>query len=184
MQRVLCIICMVDCDLSKSTINCLQKLNELQPHQFAQMFKAAKKKNPDILSYDKAMHNYDNLKAWLAAALKESKELEGKGVWCKCLMSKAGNQQTVPCTLMFWYKQNPASEIIKCKARICLRGDLMIDDSDLYAPVVQWSTIWFFIILAIHMAWVTISVDLVNAFPQAILAKLLFMQVPRGFLNK
>ena len=45
------------------------------------MFKAAKKKNPDILSYAKAMRNYDNLKDWLAVALKEIKQLEGKGVW-------------------------------------------------------------------------------------------------------
>ena len=35
------------------------------------------------------------------------------------------------------------------------------------------------------MTWITISVDEeVNAFPQAILAKLLFLQTPREFLNK
>ena len=60
----------------------------------------------------------------------------------------------------------------------------MVDNSDSYAPLVQWSTIQFFIVLAVHMAWNTISVDWVNAFPQAILAKPLFMQTPRGFLNK
>ena len=37
-------------------------------------------KNPDILSYNKAMQDYDNLKDWLAAALKEIKQLDGKGV--------------------------------------------------------------------------------------------------------
>ena len=130
------------------------------------------------------MCNYDNLKAWLAAALKEIKQLEGKGVWVKCLKLKACNKQIVPCTWVFQYKQNSAGETIKCKARICFRGDLMVDNSDSYAPVVQWSTIWFLIVLAIHMAWITVSVDWVNAFPQAILAKPLFMQTPRGFLNK
>ena len=61
----------------------------------------------------------------------------------------------------------------------------MLDDSGSYAPVVQWRTIQFFIVvLAIHMSWITISVDWVNAFPQAILSKLLFMQTPRRFLNK
>ena len=34
------------------------------------------------------------------------------------------------------------------------------------------------------MAWITISVDWLNTFAQAILAKPLFMQTPRGFLNK
>ena len=56
----------------------------------------------------------------------------------------------------------------------------MVDNSDSYAPVVQWSTIQFFIVLAIHMA----CVDWINTFPQAILAKALFMQTSRGFLNK
>ena len=53
-----CIDCKVNCDLSKSKVDWLQKLDELQPHQFAQVFKAAKKKNHDILSYDKAMCHY------------------------------------------------------------------------------------------------------------------------------
>ena len=93
--------CEVDCALSVETINCFQKLNELMPHQFAQVFKAAKKKNPDILSYDEAMCDYKNLKDWLAAALKEIKQLEGKGVWTECHKLEAGNEQIVPCTWVF-----------------------------------------------------------------------------------
>ena len=34
------------------------------------------------------------------------------------------------------------------------------------------------------VGWITISVKWVNAFPQDILDKPLFMQTPRGFLNK
>ena len=45
------------------------------------------------------------------------------------------------CTWVFGCERNLAGEIIKCEARICLRGDLMIDDSETYAPVVMWSTI-------------------------------------------
>ena len=63
--------CKVDCNLSKSTVKCLQKLDKLQPHQFAQVFNSAKKKDPDILSYDKPMRNYGNFKDWLTAVLKE-----------------------------------------------------------------------------------------------------------------
>ena len=47
------------------------------------------------------MRNYDNLKACLAATLKEIKQLEGKGVWLECLESKAGNEQIVLCIWMF-----------------------------------------------------------------------------------
>ena len=108
----------MDCALSVETINCFQKLDELRPHQFAQVFKAAKKMNLDILLYDEATRDYKNLKDWLAAALKEIKQLKGKGVWTECLKSEAGSGQIVPCTWVFRYKQNPAGEIIKCKARI------------------------------------------------------------------
>ena len=133
--------CEIEAKLSPETVACLAKLDELPPHQFAQVFKAAKKKNPDILSYNKAMRDYENLKEWLAAALKEIRQLEGKKVWIECHKSEAKGEQIVPCTWVFRYKQKPAGEILKCKARICLRGDLMIDDSDSYAPVVMWSTI-------------------------------------------
>ena len=52
----------------------------------------------------------------------------------------------------------------------------MVDNSNSYAPVVQWSTIQFFIILAIYMAWIINLIDWVNTLPQAILEKPLFMQ--------
>ena len=60
----------------------------------------------------------------------------------------------------------------------------MIDDSETHAPVVQWSTIRFFVIVSIHLKWMTRSVDWVNAFPQAPLDKPTFMCTPRGFMNK
>ena len=60
----------------------------------------------------------------------------------------------------------------------------MIDDSDSYAPVVAWSTICFFLVMALHLSWCTISVDWVNTFPQTALDKLVFMQTPRGFVNR
>ena len=176
--------CEMDADFSPEIVACLTKLDELPPHAFAQVFKAANKKNPDILSYDEVLNDYDNLQSWLAAALKEIKQLEDKKVWVECRKDEANGQQIVPCTWVFRYKRNPAGEILKCKARICLRGDLMIDDSDSYAPVVMWSTIRFFLIMALHLCWCTISVDWVNAFPQAVLDKPVFMQTPRGFMNR
>ena len=105
-------------------------------------------------------------------------------MWSECLKSEANGRQIVPCTWVFRCKRNPAGEIIKCKARICLRGDLTIDDANTHAPVVQWSTIRFFMICAMHSGWVTKSVDWVNAFPQAPLKEPVFMTTPRGFANE
>ena len=81
-----------------------------------QAFKAAKTKNPDILSYNKAMNDYNNLKDWLAATLKVMRQLKRKKAWIECLKSEAKGQQIAPCAWVFRYKQNPAGEIIKCKA--------------------------------------------------------------------
>ena len=39
------------------------------------------------------MRDHENLKDWLAAALKEIKQLEGKGVWIECFKSEDGNEQ-------------------------------------------------------------------------------------------
>ena len=87
------------------------------------------------------MGDHNNLKDWLEAALKETKQLESKGVWTEAHKDKANGEQITPCTWAFQCKRNPAGEIIKCKAQICLRGDLMAEDSDSCAPAVMWSTI-------------------------------------------
>ena len=63
--------CEVEADLSQETIACLTKPDQLNPHQVAQAFKAAGKKNPDMLTHEEVQQDYDNLKEWLAAALKE-----------------------------------------------------------------------------------------------------------------
>ena len=93
--------CEIETELSTETIACLTKLNELSPHQFAQVFKAAGGKNPDILSHKEVHGDYENLKEWLAAALKEIRQPERKGVWTECLKSEAKGQQTIPCTWVF-----------------------------------------------------------------------------------
>ena len=51
-----------EADLDEEAMVCLARLDELNPHQFAQVFKAAKGKNPDILSYEEAMSDYENIK--------------------------------------------------------------------------------------------------------------------------
>ena len=89
-----------------------------------------------------------------------------------------------PCTWGFRYKRNPAGEIIKCKARICLRGDLMVDDEEFYAPVASCSTVRFFLFIDMMMTWQTVSIDWPNAFVKANLKKPLFMFTPRSFTNK
>ena len=70
-----------EAEITPETLSCLASLDELSPHHFAQVFQAAKKKNPDILSYDEAMRDFSKLKDWLAAAMKEIAQLEEKECW-------------------------------------------------------------------------------------------------------
>ena len=87
--------------LSLCTIHSPARLDKLDPHQFAQVFKAAKGKNPDILSCEVAMADCANLKDWLASALKEIRQLKKKEVWVECKKSEAKGQQIDPCTWAF-----------------------------------------------------------------------------------
>ena len=86
--------CEIETELSAETIACLTKLDELSPHQFAQVFKAAGETNPDILSCEEAHQDCDNIKKWLAAARKEIEQLEQKGTWTECLSGS-----TIECHL-------------------------------------------------------------------------------------
>ena len=91
----------LEVELDEETVVCLAKLDKLDPHQFAQVFKAAKGKNPDALSHEEAMADYENLKDWLASAPKEIRQLESKGVWVECKKSEAKGQQINLCTWVF-----------------------------------------------------------------------------------
>ena len=148
----------------------------MTPAQFEYVFKAAKNKNPDILTYDETLRDLKHLKDWMEAALKEIKQLESKECWIECRKSEVPHgQKIVPCTWVFRYKRNPAGEIIKCKGRICIRGDLMEGDEESYAPVSSWSSIRLFLILSMMWRWVTISVDWNNAFIQAVLKEPMYI---------
>ena len=55
----------------------------------------------DIVLHEEAQRDHNNLKEWLAAARKEIRQLEKKGVWTECLKSKAQGKQIIPCAWVF-----------------------------------------------------------------------------------
>ena len=167
---------------------CLGSINELPVHHYIYSFLSAKKKNPDIFSFDEVMSEPDpqRLAQWKASAVKEISELENKEVWEECLKSEANDKgvKIVPCTWVFRIKRTPDGEFSKCKARICLRGDLMDVNAEVFAPVVAWQTVRLFLVLSLNLGWTTVSVDWCNAFVQTPLETPIYMQTPRGFVNK
>ena len=112
--------CWIETKLSSETVACLTKLDKPSLHQFAQVFETAGKKNSVILLHKEAQRDCNNLKEWFVAALEEIRQLERKGAWTECLNSEANGKQIIPCTCALQCKRDPAGDIIKCKARICL----------------------------------------------------------------
>ena len=116
----------------------------------------------------------------MAAIAKEIRQLEEKQCWVECLKSEAEEkgEKIIPCTWVLRIKRNPTGDIIKLKARICLRGDLMDQNEDNFAPVCAWSSVRFYLVASMILGWTTVSVDWANAFIQATLEKPIYMAIP------
>ena len=141
------------------------------------------KNNPDILTFDQAMASPDRDK-WIKSAQLEIKELEDHGCWKEVPLSEAEGHKIVPSQWVFRLKRRPDGSVSKYKGRIVLRGDLMEDIYDVTSPVVAFSTVRLFLIMALHLGWYTCSVDFSNAFIQAKRPDKVFMHMPRGFKGK
>ncbi len=106
--------------------------------------KAAKKYDEDNPSFHQAMHG-KHAAQYKATMDAEVKALECAKTWTQMLCSKVPEGVTVlPLTWAFKLKCYPDGTPCKCKARLCMRGDLQtegVDYFEKYAPVVSWSTI-------------------------------------------
>ena len=137
--------------------------------------------DPDTLSFDQAMADTPaNVDRWLEAASKEITSLEKNGTWIECSIDEALTK-ILPGTWVFRLKRSPDGEVIKFKARYCVRGDLEEGEPETYAPVVAWSSVRLFLVLALTLGWATCSIDFSSAFVQANLAVPVWIHLPRGF---
>ena len=135
--------------------------------------------DPDTLSYDEAMRDAD-IDKWKVAAHKEIMELEGKGTWEEVPKSQA-KTRILPGTWVFKRKRTPDGEILKHKARYCVRGDLQETEQENYSPVVHWSSIRIVLTISLILGWELACIDFNNAFVQATLDEPVWIHLPRGF---
>ena len=154
--------------------------NGLLPPPYA--YKAAIS-DPDTLTYDQAMADTANASAWRSAAAKEIVSLERNATWIEVTTDTA-KTKILPGTWVFRRKRTPDGEISKYKARYCVRGDMEEGDPETYAPVVAWSSVRLFLILAITLSWETCSIDFSSAFVQAKLEEPVWIHLPRGFRSE
>ena len=154
------------------------------PPEPAVMKASKSKSNPDVLTFDEAMNDGDRVSQWMESMKREIDELEDKDVWDIVPVTEPAeiNAQIVPSTWTLRYKRAPDGTIKKMKARFCMRGDLQQDVNEpSYSPVVAFTTVRLFLIVALTLGWKTCSIDYSNAFVQAVLKKPVYLQMPRGF---
>jgi len=72
----------------------------LPVHLYNYCFLSAKKKNPDLFTYDEVMSDSRRLDEWKASAPKEISQLKAKEVGDECLKSEAldKKEKIIPCT--------------------------------------------------------------------------------------
>lgn len=129
-------------------------------------------KSPDRDGFIEAMHS-------------EWNQLESMNAWNIVPRAKAMNEgkRIIDSTWAFRRKRYPDGEVKKLKARLCVRGDQMIDLNpfDTYSPVVSWSTIRLMLILSVILDLKTVQVDYTNAFVQAKAKPGTFIEMPKLF---
>ena len=112
---------------------------------------------------------------WFEAMNKELNALWAKDCFVIVEEDEAKGRQIVPLTWAFKVKTRPDGSFLKRKARLCLRGDKMIegleegksaDETSGYAPVVDWGTIRMLLTMSVNFDLKTTAVDFRNAFTQ------------------
>jgi hypothetical protein len=104
------------------------------------------------------------------------------------LFKKKSMPSGVPLLSSVWHikrkRKSSTGEMCKYKARLNVNGKEQIQGvhyEEMYAPVVGWATIRFFMTLANINNCHTRQLDLVLAFPQADIERKLYMKLPTGF---
>ena len=131
------------------------------------------------------------ISSWLREKLKskasKQAKVKSKKLYCNfCGISKVHIRKGIWVLLTTWafHCKYPDGSVHKLKAQLCVCGDQQtqgIDIFELYAPVVQWTTVHLVLLLALAFCWETIQMDYMNAFAPATLAEEVYMELPHDF---
>jgi Reverse transcriptase (RNA-dependent DNA polymerase) len=163
--------------------------NDFHPAAFA-----AKSQSPDTYDFWQYLRMpSEEQSPWDAAMDKEMNELYGKQTFemvDKTAVLAAGHE-IVPSTWVLRLKRAPDGTPVKHKARFCVRGDKQtLIDEDVFAPVVEWSTVRLMFTMAVTKNLKTTQIDFRNAFVQSTLPEPIFLDLPpnnryrRSYPNK
>jgi Reverse transcriptase (RNA-dependent DNA polymerase) len=151
--------------------------NDFHPAAFA-----AKSQSPDTFDFWQYLRMpSDEQTPWDAAMDKEMNELYNKQTYelvDKSAVQAAGHE-IIPSTWVLRLKRAPDGTPVKHKARFCVRGDKQtLVDEDVFAPVVEWSTVRLMFTMAVTKKLKTTQIDFRNAFVQSYLPEPIYLDLP------
>ena len=102
--------------------------------------------------------------------------------WTAVNLRKAKDYKVLGCHWVFTYKSNSHGQIIKCKARLVVRGDQQTE-CDLPTRATTLALTLLQVILAIIAKFdlETLQLDAVNAFVHADIDEVVYMKPPPGY---
>jgi hypothetical protein len=161
-------------ELSKNTTN--GYIEEWNPALLA-----TKANAKDVPSWDEAMNGPMAAGFWKACET-EIDTLVDKDCWDKVPRPK--DRPVVSSTWAFRIKRFPDGTMPKLKARFCARGFEQTEGVDFhktFAPVFNWSTVRFLLMMSILLNLSTKQVDYIAAFIQSDIDTDVYVEMPRGF---
>jgi len=144
---------------------------------------ASGKANNEIYTFREMLKEEDSAD-FIKAMVKEFRDHESRGHWEIVKRNQIPpGIKTIQAIWAFKRKRFPNGELNKHKARLCAHGGMQqwgINYWETYAPVVNWISIRFLLVLSEIVGLESQAIDFVLAFPQAELDVPVYMELPIG----
>lgn len=138
--------------------------------------------NTEPKSYKEAI-NSSKFTNWINAMNEEMNSLHVNQTWT--LVPKPVDCSLVDCKWLFKVKNEVDS--VRYKARLVAKGFTQkegIDYTEIFAPVVKFTTVRIMLALVAHFNWELKQMDVKTAFLHGELNEKIFMKQPEGFIDK
>ncbi|KAL8154791.1 hypothetical protein AgCh_000231 [Apium graveolens] len=146
-------------------------------HPQFQCFLASLTSTADPTTFKQAVQSIP----WVEAMNKELTALEDNGTWE--ITTLPPNKKAIGCKWIFKTKYNPDGTVERHKARLVVLGCKQVygvDYMDTFAPVAKLTTVRTLLAVAAIQDWITIHIDVTNAFLRGDLHDTVFMKLPQG----
>ncbi|MCO5566841.1 hypothetical protein L7F22_020523 [Adiantum nelumboides] len=133
------------------------------------------------LSFDEAQ----NSENWMAAMQSEYDALIGNDTWTLCDLQPG--KKAIGTKWVYKLKRKPDGEIDRYKTRLVAKGyaeQKGIDYEEIFAPTYRMTTVHFLCALVAHFGWDVHQLDIVIAFLNGDIFKVVYVTQPRGFIKK